>query len=69
MAAYAPRTAIANVCGLPAVSVPRGLDSGGLPLAVQLSGPIGSDLLLLHVASQIEGDAPWDFPFPLWEEA
>jgi amidase len=65
MASYAPRAAIANICGLPAVSVPRGLDEGGLPLAAQLSGPIGSDLLLLHLASQIEGDAPWPFPAPI----
>ena len=65
MGRYAPRATLANVCGLPAIVVPRGLDHAGLPLSMQLVGPIGSDLLLLHIAHQLENDAPWPFPAPI----
>ena len=38
MAALAPYGLLANAAGVPAISVPRGLDRAGLPLAVQLIG-------------------------------
>ena len=41
MTEIAPRAALANVAGIPALSLPRGIDAGGLPLSVQLIGPIG----------------------------
>ncbi len=56
MNAFAPYAMLANVAGVPALSVPRGLDRAGLPLAVQLIGPMGSDATLLAVARQLEGD-------------
>ncbi len=62
MAEIAPRTTLANIAGLPALSLPHGTDSNGLPLAVQLVGPIGSDLLLLDLAQHIEAAAPWSYP-------
>ncbi len=65
MGRYAPRATLANVCGLPAMVIPRGLDHQGLPLSLQLIGPIGSDLLLLHIAHQLEDDAPWPFLSPI----
>jgi len=65
MGQTAPRAALANAAGLPAISVPRGLDRNGLPLAAQLIGPIGADLLLLDVAQQIEAAAPWSYPAPI----
>jgi amidase len=43
-----------NVTGQPALSVPVGLSEEGLPLAVQLIGPPGSDALLLSLAAQLE---------------
>jgi len=43
-----------NVTGQPALSVPMGFSAEGLPLAVQLVGPPGSDELLLSVAAQLE---------------
>lgn len=49
-----PFTAPWNVTGQPALSVPAGFSSAGLPLAVQLVGPPGSESLLLSVAAQLE---------------
>jgi amidase len=43
-----------NVTGQPAVSVPVGFSDEGLPLAVQVVGPPGSESLLLSVAAQLE---------------
>ena len=63
MAALAPYGLLANAAGVPAISVPRGLDRAGLPLAVQLIGPLGGDVLLLQLARFFERAAPWPFPF------
>ena len=49
-----PFTPTWNVTGQPALSVPMGLSHDGLPLAVQLVGPPGSEALLLSVAKQLE---------------
>ncbi len=50
----APYTSPWNVTGQPALSVPAGFSEGGLPLAVQLIGPPGSESLLLSLAAQLE---------------
>jgi amidase len=63
MAALAPYGPLANAAGVPAISVPTGLDRAGLPLAVQFIGPLGSDVLLLRIARLFERAAPWSFPF------
>jgi len=44
---------LANLTGIPAVSVPVGFD-GGLPIGLQLQGPWGSDAILLDAAETIE---------------
>jgi amidase len=62
MSALAPYAALANAAGLPAISVPQGLDTAGLPLAIQIVGPIGSDILLLQLARFFERSAPWSLP-------
>jgi aspartyl-tRNA(Asn)/glutamyl-tRNA(Gln) amidotransferase subunit A len=49
-----PRGAgLANLTGIPAVSVPVGFDDG-LPIGLQLQGAWGSDALLLDAAEAIE---------------
>ena len=63
MSALAPYAVLANATGLPAISVPQGLDTAGLPLAIQIVGPIGSDTLLLRLARFFERTAAWPFPF------
>jgi Asp-tRNA(Asn)/Glu-tRNA(Gln) amidotransferase A subunit family amidase len=45
---------IANVLGLPAVTIPIALSSNGLPLGVQLMGRPYADELLLDLAIQLE---------------
>nr|WP_217509291.1 amidase [Pseudarthrobacter sp. C4D7] len=53
---YAPWSSMVNVCGLPAISLPvhwtGGTTGSGLPMGVQLVGPMGSEALLLQVAHQ-----------------
>ncbi|SDY73028.1 amidase [Micromonospora pattaloongensis] len=63
---YAPYAAPWNIAGLPGIVVPMGLRPDGLPLAVQLIGPPGSELLLLAVAGQFEMAAPWPRHAPGW---
>ncbi|MEK0155818.1 amidase [Arthrobacter oryzae] len=54
---FAPWSSMVNVCGLPAISVPvhwtEGPPGAGLPMGIQLVGPMGSEALLLRVAAQL----------------
>ena len=45
---------LANLTGTPAISVPAGLSSAGLPIALQLSAAWGRDALLLDAAEALE---------------
>lgn len=56
---FAPFTAVWNLTGQPAVSLPAGVDADGLPLSVQLVGRIGAEDVLYSLAGQIERAAPW----------
>jgi amidase len=56
---FTPFTAVFNVTGQPAVTIPAGLGSDGLPLSVQLVGRNGAEEVLYSLAGQIEGAAPW----------
>ncbi len=46
-------TALANIAGLPAISLPCGRDSRGLPIGLQLIGPPGGEALLIAQARSI----------------
>jgi amidase len=52
-------TALWNVTGNPAASVPAGFGSDGLPLAVQLVGRLNDEATILTVAAQLEQARPW----------
>ncbi len=52
-------TALWNVTGYPAASVPAGFGSDGLPLAVQLVGRSHDEPTILTVAAQLERARPW----------
>lgn len=52
-AANARQGVLANLSGVPGVSVPVGLD-GGMPIALQLLGAWGSDAMLLDAAEALE---------------
>jgi amidase len=56
---FTPYTAIANVTGLPALSLPLYEGEDGLPLAVHLIGPAGREEVLLQLAVQLEQAQPW----------
>ncbi len=63
---FAPFAAPWNIAGFPAAVVPMGVRPDGLPVAVQLVGPPGSELTLLGVAGQLEQASPWLRHAPGW---
>jgi amidase len=52
-------TALFNLTGQPAISVPAGLSSEGHPIGVQIVGRMGADGLVLAVARQLELEMKW----------
>jgi amidase len=56
---FTPFTPIFNMTGQPAVAIPAGVSTDGLPLAVQLVGRVGAEDTLYSLAGQIEAAAPW----------
>jgi amidase len=56
---FTPFTAIANLTGLPAMSLPLHWSDDALPIGVQAIGPPGGDALLLSLAAEIEAAHPW----------
>ena len=45
---------LANIAGLPALSLPAGRDADGMPVAVQLVGAPGSEALLFAAARRLD---------------
>lgn len=63
MGEYVAQTALINLLRFPAVSVPCGfLD--GLPVGLQLIGPLGSESRLLRAARALEVARPWAHHHP-----
>ncbi len=56
---FTPYTAISNVTGAPAISVPLYARDDGLPLGVQLIGRPAQEGALLALAAQLERALPW----------
>ena len=52
-------TSIASVTGLPAISLPCGFDSNGLPVGMQLMGPALSEGRLLRLGHAYEQATEW----------
>ncbi len=54
----------ANLAGLPALSLPCGLTTAGLPVAVQLQGPALSEEGLLQLACAFQQESDWHLSRP-----
>ncbi len=57
----------ANLAGVPAISVPCGLDDAGLPIGLQLTAPALEEAALLRVAHTLEAALALDLRPPLLE--
>lgn len=47
-----------SVAGIPGISLPAGLTKAGLPVGIELSGPVSSDRQLLAIAAAVEAVLP-----------
>jgi amidase len=57
--AFAAFTGIFNTTGQPAMSVPAGTDTSGLPVGAQFVARIGEEARLFRFAASLEAAAPW----------
>lgn len=57
--AFTPFTAIFNLTGQPAVSLPLHWNSEGLPIGVQIVGRPYDEMTLISLAAQLEQARPW----------
>ena len=64
---FTPYTALYNVSGQPAVSVPLHWTADGLPIGVMLAGRMGDEATLISLSAQLEAARPWkDRHPPIW---
>jgi amidase len=64
---FTPWTALYNISGQPAVSVPLHWTEGGLPIGVMLAGRMGDEATLISLSAQLEAARPWrDRHPPIW---
>jgi amidase len=56
---YAPFTALYNMTGQPAISLPLAVDAKGLPVGMQFVARFGAEDILLRLAAQLEQSLPW----------
>jgi len=57
-------TVVANLAGVPAISIPAGVSATGLPVGVQLWARAGHDTQLLRIAHLLEGRLGTPAPIP-----
>lgn len=57
-------TAVANVTGQPAISLPLHWTEAGLPIGVQLMGRYADEATLLRLSAQLEAARPWAGHWP-----
>ena len=56
---FTPYTALYNVSGQPAVSVPLHWGADGLPIGIMLAGRMGGEATLISLSAQLEAARPW----------
>jgi aspartyl-tRNA(Asn)/glutamyl-tRNA(Gln) amidotransferase subunit A len=62
-------TVSANLAGLPAISLPCGFSSDGLPIGLQLQSPAFAEVPLLRVAHQYQQQTDWHLRRPAGPES
>jgi len=64
---FTPWTAVFNLSGQPAVSVPLHWSEDGLPIGIMLAGRMGAEGTLISLSAQLEAAKPWkDKHPPIW---
>ena len=64
---FTPWTALYNLSGQPAVSVPLHWTADGLPIGVMLAGQLGAEGTLISLSAQLEAARPWQERHPpIW---
>jgi aspartyl-tRNA(Asn)/glutamyl-tRNA(Gln) amidotransferase subunit A len=58
----------ANLAGIPAISIPTGVDDGGMPYSVQLMSPELTDISLLNFSSYVEKIVSFDHLPSKWRK-
>jgi amidase/6-aminohexanoate-cyclic-dimer hydrolase len=61
---YMPGTAMFNMSGQPAMSVPLAWSKAGLPLGMMFAARLGDEATLLRLAAQLEQERPWKAKLP-----
>jgi amidase len=56
---HLPYTALYNMTGQPAISLPLGQSDNGLPIGIQAVGRYGDEATLLKLAAELEQAMPW----------
>lgn len=64
MEAFSRFSAVANVTGQPAISLPLHWSDAGLPIGVQLMGRYAEEATLLRLSAQLEAAQPWADRWP-----
>ncbi|MGO8961384.1 MAG: amidase [Streptosporangiaceae bacterium] len=64
---FTPWTALYNLSGQPAVSVPLHWTADDLPIGIMLAGRIGDEATLISLSAQLEAAKPWAHRHPaIW---
>ena len=61
---YMPATAMFNMSGQPAMSVPLAWNAAGLPLGMMFAARFGDEATLFRLAAQLEQERPWRDKLP-----
>ncbi|WP_061295294.1 amidase [Herbidospora cretacea] len=64
---FAPLTGAWNMAGWPAMTIPFGRHSSGLPIGIQLIAPPDGEGMLLSLAGHLERARPWPRHAPLFK--
>jgi amidase/aspartyl-tRNA(Asn)/glutamyl-tRNA(Gln) amidotransferase subunit A len=60
-------TAVQNVTGHPAITLPAGRSANGIPFGLQVTAPRFADVALLDIAERWEAAHPWPPVAPGYE--